>query len=373
MKKYIQYTIALMLFCVVSTSVFISCKDAVISEDEYQIQHFREAQLKNIFTNEIVTLSDNFITKTTDLVTSVESFQHTKSIEKLREAQEKWLAMLKVWKRLELYNLGAVEDSFIHFEINRWETNINNINSYVNGSETINEAFIASKGSSSKGISAIEYLLFSSEANTRILQTFTTDANYQRRLQYLVALAENLQTKATELKALWVADEQNFISSLESGISGSQNQLTNAMIVLIEEIVISKLGNPLGNSNGGTVNPAILEAHRSATSLTIIQEHLNALKRCYLGSFRDDVIRWGYDDYLRLIGNEDLNNKVLEAFENCQEKINVISNPLKTEIVENTQKVTELRQSFNDLLVLIKVDLANTIGTTVTISDNDGD
>lgn len=374
MFKTHKKTLLIFPSIVISTLLFfVSCNTDGITESDYQIQYTRTAQLDNIYENEILVLSNDFIHKTTLLQTSVQEFKTTSSLENLTKTQASWIAALKVWKQLELYNLGAVENSFIHFEINRWATNTETIDEYIYGNETINDTFIASKGSSSKGISALEYLLFSSEENQEVLNSFTTDINFERKLDYLEALAINLKTKADALLSIWKNDKDNFISSIENGISGSQNQLTNAMITLIEEIIISKLGNPLGDNTGGVINIEALEATRSKSSLIIIQEHLTALKRCYNGSFLENEINWGYDNYLYLIEREDLDVSIIAAFEACQTKIDAIKNPLIEEIISNPENVTNLRDAFRDLLVLIKVDMSNAIGTTVTINDNDGD
>lgn len=358
---------------IIAASLFISCDDKGITEDRYQIEYYRTAQLKNIYNNGISILTDKFSQEVVLLKQSVLDLKQTASLNNLINAQNNWKNVMKTWKQLELYNLGAVQNSFIHFEINRWETNTSLIDGYINGNDVINEAYIESKGSSSKGLSAIEYLLFSSENNQTILNTFTTGLNKQRRLDYLLALSENLEKKENKLKTLWVNNEDTFLNSLENGISGSQNQLTNAMVSLVEEIIISKLGKPLGEKTGGIISVNSLEAYRSSFSLEIINQHLIALEKCYSGNFKQNSIKWGYDNYLDLIGSITLNEKINTAFANCKLRIEAIKNPLREELVNNKQSVSKLRSSFTNLLVLIKVDLANAIGSTITISDNDGD
>ena len=358
---------------IITIVLFMNCDDSGITEGEYQIKYLREQQLTNIFNNEIIVLSTLFSSETEKLSSEIENFKTNTTLDNLTKTRNSWVNVLKIWKRLELYNLGAVENSFIHFEINRWPTNTTLINKYIDGVAIMNEAFVTTKGSSSKGISAIEYLLYSDVNQQKVRTSFITSPNNARRLDYLLALSKNLESKAVQLKNMWNIDKSNFISSIENGTSGSQNQLTNALISIIEEIIIKKLGNPLGNTSGGKVNIEKLEAYRSETSLGILQEHLTVLKRCFLGSFKEKSIKWGYDNYLTLIGNETITPKVLEAFEIIQQNINSINGSLKNELLSNPDKIVKLRQKFTDLLVLIKVDLANTIGATVTISDNDGD
>ncbi|MEP1490128.1 MAG: imelysin family protein [Algibacter sp.] len=370
-KKHILFLGSIFAFSLFFTG--ISCDEGDISKDEYQIQYLRKEQLSNLYNNEILPLNTEFISSTEALINSIEAFKQDVTTENLENARLQWVNMLKIWKHLELYNLGGVQDSFIHFEINRWPTNTEIIEGYIEGTETIDEAFIASNGSSSKGISALEYILFSSQNIEEVINAFSVNTNFERRLDYLDALAHNLKTKAQNLQVIWTTDEAEFINALENGISGSQSQLTNALITLIEEVVISKLGNALGDNTGGTIDVEALEAYRSGSSLVIIQAHLTALNRCYEGAFIEKTIAWGYDDYLKLISNETLDAEIVDAFNLCQTKIDAISGTLYDELTNSPENVIDLQEAFTNLLVFIKVDLANAIGTTVTINDNDGD
>ena len=218
----------------------------------------------------------------------------------------------------------------------------------------------------------MEYMLFPSNS-TGTIAAFTTDENALRRVRYLLALSENLVTKSTQLKGLWEANKDAFIGALENGISGSQNQVINAMVTLIEEIIISKLGNPLGDSNGGNIEPERLEAHRSEISKDIIQQHLYALQRCYKGDFAETPFRVGFDDFLVLIGSEDFSAKISDQFALCQKQLDAVPGSLENELMVNADGVVDLKNSFRDLLVLIKVDMANVLGSTITFNDNDGD
>ena len=76
---------------------------------------------------------------------------------------------------------------------------------------------------------------------------------------------------------------------------------------------------------------------------------------------------------MSLIEKNDLNASIIAAFAACQTKIDVITTPLVLELETTPENVTNLQDAFRDLLVLIKIDLSNAIGATVTLSDNDGD
>lgn len=354
-------------------ALFPGCEGDTESAFTSEVEYYKYGQLSNIYNNAILPLNVAFVVATGQLEQIAVNFREVSTPEGLLLLQEQWRTVQLVWKQLELYDLGAVGDSFISFEINRWPSDTAKIDANMAGSDLISEPYIASLGSSSKGISAIEYLIFSENGNDTLLNSFINAGQAARKLEYLVALCENLKAKSENLKTLWEANREPFTGALENGISGSQNQVINAMVALTEEIIISKLGAALGDSNGGIIDPERLEAHRSNFSKDILQQHLTALKMCYTGDFASTPFRVGFDDFLVLIGSEAFSDKIIGQFAVCQQKLDAVNGPLENEIISNPQGLATLKDSFRDLLVLIKVDMANVLGSTITFNDNDGD
>ncbi|WP_025741420.1 imelysin family protein [Aquimarina pacifica] len=351
----------------------IGCKEDD-SDTAPQIESTKELQLINMYDNEISVLVDDFVKQTEALQMSILTFQSSTTTTNLESAKTQWKNMQSVWKQLELYDLGTVAASFISFEINRWPTDPTRIEEEILGSDTINEAYVASLGSSSKGIAGIEYLLFSEQQDiASTLELFTTETNAQRRVEYLVSVSKNLTTKSYELDTLWSENREEFIVALENGISGSQNQVINAMIALTEEIIISKLGDPLGDSNDGILDASKFEGFSSEFSKEIIQQHLISLRRCFTGEFTDASNQIGFDDFLLLFNSSELVDKISMQFSICQDQLDNIQGSLEDTLISNPDNVILLKDSFRDLLVLLKVDMANILGAIITFNDNDGD
>ncbi|WP_394749896.1 imelysin family protein [Spongiimicrobium salis] len=348
-----------------------NCKSDDNSSNLNDTEALLRDQLTNVFSNEIVSLNANFMERASTLQEAAEAFQRESTLQNLENAQEQWRNLQLVWKQLELYDLGDVGNSFIAFEINRWPSNTSRIEDNITGTTELNEAFIASIGSSSKGISGVEYLLFPSEEGQDILGSFT-GSNGDRRLQYLVAMTQNLTTKTSELNDLWNTFSPTFTTALESNISGSQNQLANAMISLLEEIIVSKLGRALGDNNGGTIITSQLEAFRSTFSKEIIRQHLTALQRTYQGEF-GAASTIGFDDFILRLEQQALDQRIQDQFTVCRNALDRISGSLAAELETNPDAVAAVRTAFRDLLVLIRVDMSNLLGIVVTFNDSDGD
>jgi len=360
-------------FTIITITFLISCENDDLSIEEQQ-QSLRESQLRNIYDNGVTPLLDNFIENTIALNEAAVNFSQNKTEAQLENIRRQWLETLLVWKNLELFDVGDIQDSFIHFQINRWPSNTVFIDNFIAGDEVINEAFINSNGSSSKGISAIEYLLYSGETSQETLTSFISTDNAERRTNYLIALTENLVIKSQELKERWEVYAPTFYSTLEIGLNGSQNQLINAMITLSEQIVILKLGNALGDQNGGNIDITELENYRSQVSLESIEQNVRTLYNTYTGVYRnDDDDSIGFDNFLSLLNANVIDEAIRTSFEENLTFINNIQGSLINALETNPQQVIELQSSLNELEVLIKVDMANALGVIVTVNSNDGD
>ena len=356
----------------VAMSFLLNCKqdDTDVGNT---IKEYRAIHLANIYDYEIARLNVAFIESTTILSVSMHIFHKKTTLENLVKTQNQWKKTVRIWKQIELYNIGAISKKFLHFQIGEWPTNEAFIAKFVIEATTIDEAYIISKGASSKGVSALEFLLFNKETNEAVLESFISDDNHENRLKYLVSVSENLKTEAILLAQDWTEYKDEFVSNLDNGVTGSQNMVINEMVASLEEILIYKLGKPLGGKNNGVIDLEKLEASKSGMSLVIIKENLMVLERCFLGEFTGVKEAIGFDDSLVLMNAENIVEVVKNNLKICYQKIDVINGTLKEELQNNPEVVIDLREAIKDLLVVVKVDMANTLGFTITFNDNDGD
>ncbi|UOB17995.1 imelysin family protein [Abyssalbus ytuae] len=364
-KTFVIFSISL-LACI--GFIIISCEKGTVTEDEYNIQYNRSAQLNNLYNNGILPIHSTFINELSKLNDAAVAFSVNISSENLIILQNQWKVTASVWSQCELYNIGEIKDSFVHFLIANRPTNTEAIESFISTDQIINKETLALKGASSKGISAIEYLLFEHDNET----TLSLFSDNSRRADYLTAAIQVLQDDANELYNLWIQYSDTFVNALQSDLDGGQNQLINAMVSLIEEIIQSKLGKALGDSNGGIITIDELEAYRSDSSLELIENNLIALQKCFTGNFKENNRKYGFDNYLNDLDNTELVQTINSQFEKCFNTLNKI-NSLNQTLSVNPSLAEELKTDFTNLLILIKVDMSNFIGSTITFNDNDGD
>ena len=365
MKKNIK-KIVFALLSVVSIFTYLSCSDNEDVKFSSDNNYYKNTQLINIYDNEVDVLNNKLTTQIDELISLVEILKNSPTSSNLLNAQNKWIGIVQNFKIIELYDLGDITKSLVLQELNYWPTDVQKIEENINDEVSIGLSYLSSKGADVKGISAIEYLLFSNEGNEAVLESFTTNENASKRLDYLFAACANVKERFSFFISIWEEYEQSFKTSLDSGLGGSQNEVVNAIVVLIEEIIINKIGKPLEGTD-------LVEAPYSNYSKEIIAQNLLAIDRCFSGDFANTPLRFGFDNFLELVGNEVLITEINTSILDCQEKLEAIKGSLANEISTNPQGVEELRLSFVELLNLVKLDLASALGATITFSANDGD
>ena len=366
-KSNISFSlIALFFFLVLSCQ---SDDDKTDTEDDNSIEAGREQEINTLFDSQIDPLQSSHVSLTADLNTQAAVFTSSPSETNLNSLKAAWKEAFLKFKEVEIYNLGDIQSSFIHVRMDQWPINAELIEQNIAGTQTIDENYIASKGASSKGYAAIEYLLFHEDSSI-ILDEFTTSVNNENRKNYLTSLTENLEGNAVELQNLWMTFEGDFKGSLGSGVSGSQNQLANAIIAGLEVIKNRKMEEAL---NAEPADSQLLEAFYSETSMEAIRTNLETLSATYSGDF-NGTNGYGMSEFVEIaLKKPSLNTSVEKAFTDAFTAIDDINGPLETAISDELIKVEYFRTKITDLIVLFKVDISSAANIVVTFNDNDGD
>lgn len=360
------------LFLVLIALFIGSCKK---KESEVKTPFDKKAMLHDMGEIVIKPLHQRFMQECGELVMAAQNFSTQKDSATLFAYQFQWKETRHWWKQCEAYILGAPAELYINFKIDKWPTNQTFIDNNIGGASTLNEVFVESQGSTAKGFSAIEYLVFNTNGDSAVLKKFTTDINATRRMDYLLALTLNLKSKATYLAQIWNDYLPDFETNERSDIYGSLSQLINAQTTLLEQIVNAKLGAPLGKTNGDVALPESAEDYLSKESLSDIRINLAGIQEAYLCSFGGNSGK-GVRDLLNY--NKDEKGAVLissldSKFAECFTALDKITVPLSEAVITQKPEVEELSTKVRELLILYKLDMAGNLGITITFNDNDGD
>lgn len=341
----------------------------------------RNQMLENIGQNVILHNHQVFVEKAQELENATNTFTTSPDLGTLVQAQEKWKATMDAWKMCELFDLGIVKDTYLHNKI-EVPANPSFIPNNIYSTTTIDNAYIDGVGSSSKGLSALEFLLFDRDnGNQAVLDSFLVSSHDTRFRQYTAALAENLRHKGEELYAIWSPTGQDYVTEFAesegSDLGSSISMLANEMITLIEKMVQTKLGKPLGKQSDGLPHPEFVESYESGHSLENLRLNLHSLEITFEGLTANEVDSIGLDDYLNALkarhDDEALPEVVEAQFIACHTALDAINEPLADAVVNDYETVNAAYNELRKLLILLKVDVANNLAITVTFNDNDGD
>lgn len=349
----------------------------------------RKAMFRDIAENVILPAHEEFVSESKKLEEVVHIFQAEPTSENLEALRQQWKVVALAWKGCELFEIGPVQEVFIHNLIHKWPTNPKLIEEHLAGAALIDQELMYSIGSTSKGLSAIEYFIFGQVPeegeekldSAAILNRLTDAPDAQKRMQYLVALVENLHHESQILLDIWHRSGKNyaedFINADSDGgeLQGSISMLTNAMVASIEGILNMNLGEPLGHKTYGTPRPERVEAGASEHSLPNLIRSVETFKSAFNGGTTEDQL--GFDDYLDFLDaqyeNQPLSTAINAQTDAALAALKAIDGPLYVAVVDDASQVVAANKEIQQLLVLIKADMVNHLGVTITFNDNDGD
>ncbi len=364
--------IVLLVSCVALSLGLASCKPEKTSPlDKYD----RGAMLQGTYNDVIVTVHADFMQAAKTLDSVAQIFGAVPSLNNLEALQQEWKNAQSKWQLCAPMDIGDVRESFIHNKIDKWPTNKTFIENFIAGSSVLDEAFIESSGSTSKGFPAMEYLIFGTD-DISVMVSFTTSPNASRRLDYVTALAANLRTKALELQQRWGIYELSYVSKTGLAIDGSVNLMVNALIEYEEFIKNDKVAAPAGHKTNGTVQPGSVENAMSDASVAHIVQNLKGLDYMMSGNINGLPGQglYGYLDAVDpMVDGVKLSDKLNSQIDACLTAAANINGPLEEAVVNNPAQVETLYIELKRLTVLMKVDMASLLGVTITFTDNDGD
>ena len=360
--KLIKYLTIIVLI----TVTIIGCNNDDKVEETISVEDARALQLTAFYDNQIIQLQSVHTVATLGFVTAAQEFKNNPTTETLLGVTTSWQEAFLAWKQLEPYTLGSVTLSFFHNRIQRWPIDPELIESEINSENEIDASFISMIGATRKGYSTAEYLLL----NDPLENTLSNFTNDDRRLTFLLALAQNISQESQSLLNAWQSIEVEFKTALSTSVNGSQNRLFNSMLAYLEFVKNTKLEEALNSQDADTT---LFEAHRSGLSKEAIEQNISSLRATYTGNF-GAVDSFGFEEYLvQTLNNPTLNTEIIQSFDAVTAALSDISGSLENALINNPSQLENIREALSNLVTLLKADYSSAANIIVTFSDNDGD
>jgi uncharacterized protein len=355
------------------------------SEIDASLPYARWMVTENIMSNTAIMLQEAFITEAEALQIAAHAFRDDPTLETLATFQQAWRQTAYAWYRADV--IGYDQSALWRNQISKPPLNVEFVEDFIAEYETIDETFITGIGSTSKGLPAIEYLIFDQSGDQQaVLSSLTTGERAEQRMQYAIASADALYIVALDYLEGWMALRESYLSSSieETSITEQLSRiremelrdLTNKLIDTLENIVTMKLGEPLGTSSGGDPRPDLVEFTQADFGREVIIAQLEGLKLFFNGDTTEGA-GIGYDDLLAQVG-ADFNGIPLERAINGQIDTLIMllqtqDAPLEDLIVSNYALINGIYEAARILVRAVKADMTSALAIELVFSDNDGD
>lgn len=356
---------------------FISCKK---DGDNKTTATFDRKDFQEKVTQQLILPAhENFTNKAATFSKVVSDFITNPDQANLIKAQEEWKELSLAYRKCEMFDMGEAKKTYLHSSFNFWPINQNQIENYIVDNTTMDKKFFEFLGSNTKGLFAFEYLLYNRDkGNSEVVKAFTGNTKaIQRRKDYLKGVADILVNESKRINDFWTPSGQNygsrFSSDTENGINGSFNILVNALSNLTERIAVKKLGKPLGKGAGDKISPDQFHQYISKTSKENLLANIEVIQLLLEGN--DKIV--GLNENLDVVGiqksGQPLSKLISTRIKEAKEALQKAKPPLSDTIASDKTDIENTYSAIRELLLLIKVDMANALAITITISDSDGD
>lgn len=306
------------------------------------------------------------------LTEAIDGFCAAPDAASLDAAQQAWSDLRAPWKRLLALPFGPIVDEGFDSAIDFWPARTSSIEGGL-ASGVSDQADLDALGVASKGMPALEYLLWDPVGGDMAVLTLYTAAEGPARCGHVELLAADVALRLDELAAAWSG--AGFGGELEQAGSSEQfptlalaiDELLNAMIAGLHDLDERKLTKPLGQL-AGAPQPELLESRFSDRSLLDARDALDGFARAYLGS--DDA------PGLTLVvasASAAVDQRVRDALTAAEEALANVPEPLGQALVDDPERVAAAEQAVHELRIVLTAEVASLLGVTVSLSDNDGD
>lgn len=382
MKASVRKFGFILMMLLLTLPLVIQAQDRVPGgEDHPAYRYDRWGMLGGIINNSVLPLQYEFLDEATNLTEAVNTFAEEPTAESLNALQQQWMVTAYAWRRADV--MGMERSAVWRNQIFKIPTNIDFIEQFIAEYDTIDTEFIAAVGSTSKGLPAVEYLIFDPVAGDEaILEALTSGERAEQRMQYLVATAESIEIVGEEYIALWeeealfYQDNRRNPDQLELVTEMNLRMATNKLLDTIEEIVSTQLGGPLGTRTGGDPRPDLAEAAFAQYSTELTIARLEGFQ-LVLNGYSDGENLIGYDDHMIFLDvqfeGEPLNEVINAQIERTIAALEALEEPLSVAVETNNDAVIAAYDEARELVRLVKVDMASQLSISLVFSDNDGD
>ncbi|MBS1763774.1 MAG: imelysin [Bacteroidetes bacterium] len=342
----LKSTLYLALVC----SIFFSCKKNDSSDKDFTNQ-----EILNDFSINVAQGTYNDLSEKAVLLNNgINALVSNPTTSQLENCRQLWKDSRQAWEQSEGFLFGPVSTDNIDPRIDTWPVDYNSLDSVLNSSAVLDDAYINSLDDALKGFHPIEYLLWGANGNK------TTAEFTPRQFEYLQALSNNLKNLTQNLSASWAPGAYHDVFTQAGNGSNEFSteqaaflEMVSAMASICEEVADGKINDPLVAHD-----PSLEESPFSGNSTTDFTNNIISVQNVYLGKYKSQGKSL---ESLVKYYNLSLDSKIKLKINNAISALQSISVPFGEAIISQQTQVTNAQQAINDLRIVLENDLTQLV------------
>ncbi|HET9934462.1 MAG TPA: imelysin family protein [Polyangiaceae bacterium] len=290
----------------------------------------------------------------------------TPTLTSLSFARAAFAQCLLAWKRAQCFKNGPIVDTNALVRATFWPPRTAAAEALMNGNDPIDQHRVDSLGVDVKGLYTLEYVLFPAGLGDDAALALLSSQPGRRRLVFATVLATSV-LEYVRRAADAMGDGDAFAKRFAEGGKQSMSRVVGQLISSVEALAISRLGAVLGLSESRLLKPTDIEGAPSHLSSQIVASELAAVSRIYHGEGRTSLA--GLVESL----SRPIAARIDSSLSEAERAVAALKAPLEVEVSERRPAVEAALKSVKALERALKVDLASTLGITLTFQAGDGD
>lgn len=334
----------------------------------------RGAMLENMADNIIVPAYTDLDNKLHVLETATSNFTTNTNQSTLDGLRTAWLNAYKTWQYVEMFNIGKAEEIQYYFKMNTYPASMAEIEANI-ASGTADLTHV--NNFDAIGFPAIDYLIFSvADTDNLILEQYSIHNDAAKHKTYLTNVVSQMHSLTDTVLNDWLGSYRNtFVNSIDNTASSAVNTIVNDFIFYYEKgLRANKIGIPAGIYSATPLPTKVEAYHTNNASKELALEALKAVQDVFNGNhYQSSSSGEGFNSYLESLDNATLGLSINNQFDVARNKIQLMDDSFYAQINTDNTKMTESFDALQAAVVLLKVDMLQTLNINIDYVDGDGD
>ncbi|MGB3592293.1 MAG: imelysin family protein [Nonlabens sp.] len=363
----------LLLF--LTTLVLTSCDSEGDDQQAAQYNFDRAAFLSNLVEARVHPAFAKAQQELAQLQTATTAYVANRNLTTLQDLRAVWLGAYTAYQATAMFTTGPSERLNYNFQMNVFPTNVADIENNVNNG---GYDLAAVGNNDAVGFPAVEYLIYGEDTtDNEVLEQFNDD----RRNIYLQDLVSQMVNLTTTVANEWLNSyATTFINSTGNTATSSVNVFINDFIFYYEKTFRSnKIAIPAGVFSNLPLPNRVEGLYSKNFSRQLALESLDQFIATFQGtSFDGTASNAGLDSFLTAVrgdaaSEQNLSNQILDQLATARELIAGLDENLSRQVQNDNTSMTRTYDELQKAVVLLKVDMLQSLSISVDFVDADGD